>query len=93
MRLRTRTQEENCILPLKQLALNRLNNKQRIILSRIKQAEGVSVSNLVMCLKEELQCTDSALWKTIRSLRNLGLLDNSSSMVLTQTGKLLMGED
>ncbi len=81
---------EICILSLKQLVLEKLNPKQKIILNRVKNLEGVSVSSLVLRLKGELQCTDSALWKTIRSLRKLNLLENSSKITLTKTGRFLI---
>ncbi|MBI4155453.1 hypothetical protein HY498_05210 [Candidatus Woesearchaeota archaeon] len=91
--MKTILRAETCILPLKQLVLEKLNSKQKIVLGRVKRSEGVSVSAFVLCLKEELQCTDSALWKTIKSLRELNLLDDSSNIKLTETGKFLVMED
>ena len=80
--MQTQILAEQCTLTLKQLVLEQLNPKQRIILEKVRQFEGIQVSSLVLTLKDELQCTDSAIWKTIRSLRDMNLLSESNKISL-----------
>ncbi len=82
---------EQCTLTLRQLVLENLNPKQRIILEKAKQLEGIQVSSLVLMLKDELQCTDSAIWKTIRALRDMNLLSETNKITLTEIGNFLLG--
>jgi len=88
--MQTQILAEQCTLTLKQLVLEQLNPKQRIILEKVRQFEGIQVSSLVLTLKDELQCTDSAIWKTIRSLRDMNLLSESNKISLTEIGNFLL---
>lgn len=89
--MQTQILAEQCTLTLKQLVLEQLNPKQKIILEKARQFEGIQVSNLVSMLKDELECTDSAIWKTIRCLRDMNLLSESNKIQLTEVGNFLLG--
>jgi len=88
--MQTQILAEQCTLTLKQLVLEQLNPKQRIILEKVRQFEGIQVSSLVLTLKDELQCTDSAIWKTIRSLRDMNLLSESNKISFLSIGNFLL---
>ena len=77
---------------LRQLVLEQLTEKQRLILFRAPLAERQRISKFVTALRKELQCSDSILWKGIRFLREKQLLARSESLVLTPAGRLLVGE-
>ena len=59
---------------------------------RAPLAERQRISKFVTSLRKELQCSDSILWKGIRFLREKQLLAASDPLVLTRTGRLLIGE-
>ncbi len=76
---------------LRQLVLEQLTEKQRLILLRAPFAERQRISKFVTALRKELQCSDSILWKGIRFLREKQLLARSESLLLTPAGRLLVG--
>ena len=85
---------EECTAVLKRIALDRLTSKQKIILEMAKQLEGDKVSDFVIKVKEKLQCSESIVWKSVKALKEIMLLSESSRISLTEIGKeLLSGEE
>ena len=83
-------------LVLLNLSKERLNQKQKKILFHLNKTEEKSnVTNLVCKLSTELNCSKSALWNNLKSLKKLGLLDYSSlsnkglPVKLTKVGRLI----
>ncbi|HLD02781.1 MAG TPA: hypothetical protein VJC07_03730 [Candidatus Nanoarchaeia archaeon] len=77
---------------MKQLALESLTLKQKLILEKIRLAESKTISGFVLALRRELDCADSTLWKSIKDLRSRKLLEESS-LSLTETAKFLIEQD
>ncbi len=82
--------QEQALEKVRELVLCQLTGKQRTILRRVSFQESLAISKFVKCLRRELQCSDSILWKGIRFLREKELLEKSERVALTPIGRWIV---
>ena len=73
---------------LRELVLESLTETQKQILAKAKEEERISF--FVTKLRKELGCSDSTLWKSIRSLREKQLLEQQEKIKLTKIGSFIV---
>ena len=83
-------QQEHIGEKVRELVLDQLTEKQKVILRRVSCAQSLQSSRFVKILRKELQCSDSILWKGIRFLREKELLERSESIALTPLGRWIV---
>ncbi len=90
---------QNLKLILLSLSKERLNRKQKKILHYLYNTKIIiNVTNLVHKLSIELNCSKSALWNNLNSLKKYGLINYSSlhnkglPVKLTSIGKIISKE-
>ena len=73
---------------LRELVLASLTETQKQILAKAREEERISF--FVNKLSKELGCSDSTLWKSIRSLGEKQLLENEDKIKLTRVGSFIV---
>jgi len=85
------TQETNQYLLLAALAKERLTSKQKKILVHLLSSEAQNVTRLVAELSSKLECSDSAVWNNLNSLKRSMLITfgdrNSKGAPVELTGE------
>jgi len=70
------------------LALERLTQKQKFVLGSIGSVQG-SATFVVKTLAKRMDCAESTVWNSVRSLRRARLVE-LDSITLTLAGKLIV---
>jgi len=74
----------------RKIAQERLTQKQRHILRRLSLSKLENISGMVRSVSSELNCSESAIWNSIRVLKRCGLVESNGHIRLTYLARTLL---
>lgn len=79
------------LLLLRKILDERLTQKQKYILHYVhKNPEARSVTFLVKIISSDLDCSESAVWDNVRSLKRCGILETNNGIKLNSRVTLIL---
>ncbi|MBM3232771.1 hypothetical protein FJZ18_01230 [Candidatus Pacearchaeota archaeon] len=76
------------------IASRKLNRREKLVLGLIASSEEKrTATKTAQSLAEQLQCAESTIWATLRSLRSLGLVvceQEQEALTLSRTAKIFI---